>query len=117
MFFSLLAADAGNTYDEINNKILDLFNTYIIPTLMTAAAIILVILGIVNGIRMAKAQTEEEKTKAKKNLIGLLAGAIICVASIWLIPLIIDLCLGVFPANGGVSAPILSFGQVLALAA
>lgn len=115
MFFSLIA-DAGQTYDEINSKVLELFNDYIIPALMTCAAIVLVVFGIVNGVRMAKAQTEEEKTKAKKNLIGLIVGAIACVASIWLIPLIIELSLGVFGTKQ-ISPPIGNFfGAFLALA-
>lgn len=104
MFFNLLAAvttDPDSIMDTINTQLLTLFNTYIIPALMTVATVVLVVLGIVNGVHMAKASTEEEKTKAKKNHIGLLAGAVICVAAIWLIPLIIQLALGVFnPANG-----------------
>lgn len=100
---SIIANAAADTaYSTINMKLLELFNSYIIPGLMTVASVVLVVLGIVNGIRVAKASTEEEKTKAKKNIIGLLIGAIVCVASIWLIPLIIELATGIFDVNQGI---------------
>ena len=67
---------------------------------MTVATVVLVIMGIVTGINMAKASTEEEKSKAKKNLIGILLGAAVCIASIWLIPLIIDLLVAEFGLTG-----------------
>lgn len=99
---SLLAADPGSTYDTITEQVLDLVNTYIIPGLMTAVTIVLVIVGIVTGVQLAKAASEEEKTKAKKRLLGLGLGIVVCVASIWLIPLLIDLLAGIF-TNGGIN--------------
>lgn len=94
------SADPDAASSEITNQVTLLVNKYVIPLMMTVATIILVIFGIINGIRLAKASTDEEKTKAKKNLIGIVLGAIICVASIWLIPLIINIALGVFPTTG-----------------
>lgn len=92
--------DADAASAEITEKVTKLVNSYLIPLLMTVATIVLVIFGIINGIRLAKASTDEEKTKVKKNLIGIILGAIICVASIWLIPLIINIAMGTFPTNG-----------------
>ena len=94
------STDAGQAKSEISNKVMELVNTYVIPLLLTVATAILIIFGIINGIRLAKASTDEEKTKAKKNLIGIVIGAVVCVASIWLIPLIINIALGVFPTTG-----------------
>lgn len=85
---------------EITDKIRLMLNGYVIPLLLTVATAILIVFGIMNGIRLAKSSTDEEKTKTKKNLIGIGLGAIICVASIWLIPLIINIALGVFPTSG-----------------
>ena len=91
---------AGEASTEISNQVMELINSYVIPLLLTVATAILIIFGIINGIRLAKASTDEEKTKAKKNLIGIVFGAVVCVASIWLIPLIINIALGVFPTTG-----------------
>ena len=90
---------ADTAKGEITDQVTLLMNSYVIPLMMTVATIVLVIFGIINGIRIAKASTDEEKTKAKKNLIGIVLGAFICVASIWLIPLIINIAIGVFPTN------------------
>lgn len=97
---TLNGADADTASTEITTQVTQLVNKYVIPLMMTVATIILVIFGIINGIRLAKASTDEEKTKAKKNLIGIVLGAIVCVASIWVIPLIINIALGVFPSTG-----------------
>lgn len=93
-------SDGLVNYETIETGILGIVNTYVIPALMTVATVVLVIMGIVTGINMAKASTEEEKSKAKKNLIGILLGAAVCIASIWLIPLIIDLLVAEFGLTG-----------------
>ena len=82
--------------------LVEFFNAYLIPTLFTIAAAVFLVLGIINGIRMAKASTDEEKTKAKKALIGELIGMVVCVVSVWLAPLLMDFLMSVF-SNGELS--------------
>lgn len=81
-------------------QLVTFFNSYLIPTLLTIAAGVFLVLGIINGIRMAKASTDEEKTKAKKALIGQLLGMVVCVVSIWLAPLLMNFLMTVFSGNG-----------------
>lgn len=94
------AGNVDGNYDNIMQPILEAFNSYVIPALMIMATIVLVVFGVINGIRLAKSSQEEEKQKAKKNIIGLLLGALVCVGSIWLLPLLIDLISSLFPYTG-----------------
>lgn len=88
-----------NEYNSMIEPLVAFFNTYLVPTLMTIAAAVFLVLGIINGIRMAKASTDEDKTKAKKALIGMAVGMVVCVASIWLAPLLMNFLMTVF--SGG----------------
>ncbi|MBO5416762.1 MAG: hypothetical protein J6A83_09055 [Clostridia bacterium] len=93
--------NAGNNqYQNMIGQLVTFFNSYLIPTLLTIAAGVFLVLGIINGIRMAKASTDEEKTKAKKALIGQLLGMVVCVVSIWLAPLLMNFLMTVFSGNG-----------------
>lgn len=78
------------TLESLLEPLKDLFNEAIVPTLLVIATAVFLVLGIINGIRMAKATTDEEKTKARNALIGLLIGIIITIAALVLIPLLID---------------------------
>lgn len=93
----LSAVEAGQgAYETISTEALAVVNTYVIPALMTVATVVLVVCGIITGIQLAKASTDEEKTKAKKRLIGIGAGAVVCAVSIWVIPLLVELLTKVF---------------------
>ena len=78
------------TLDSLLEPLKNLFNDAIVPALLIIATAVFLVLGIINGIRMAKATTDEEKTKARNALIGLLIGIIITIAALVLIPLLID---------------------------
>ena len=75
--------------DTLLKPLKDLFNDAVVPTLLVVATAVFLILGIINGIRMAKATTDEEKTKARNALLGLLLGVIITIAALVLIPTLI----------------------------
>lgn len=77
--------------ETITTAITSFFSDVFIPVAMLIATVVLIAYGIINAIRYAKAGSDEEKQKAKKNIIGIVIGAAVCVASIWLIPLIINL--------------------------
>ena len=89
-----------NQYQNMIEPLVNFFNSYLVPTLLTIAAAVFLVLGIINGIRMAKASTDEEKTKAKKALIGQFIGMVICVVSIWLAPLLMNFLMSVFSGGG-----------------
>ena len=80
----------------LTEPLIAVFNHYVVPVMLAIASAVFVALAIINGIHMAKASTDEEKTKAKKALFGLLVGVIITVAGIWLIPELLDFLVGDF---------------------
>lgn len=87
-------------YNQMTQALLNFFNGYLIPTLMTIAAGTFLVLGIINGIRWAKATTDEEKVKARKAVIGLGIGVAISIISIWLIPYLVNFFGSLFSSDG-----------------
>lgn len=85
-------------YNVIVEGLTSFTNDYLIPCLMLIASIVFVVLAIVNGIRYAKATQEEDKQKAKKNLIGMVIGVAVCVAGVWLMPLLFNFFKSLFVA-------------------
>ncbi len=84
--------------DDINNALADVafvITNIIIPVAMFIALCVFVFIGIKEGIKMANARSEEEKTNSKKNLIWLVIGMGVTAMSIWLVPLIFNLLRGV----------------------
>lgn len=80
--------------DTILTAIREFFNEIFIPVAMLIVTVVLVGYGIVNAVKYVKADSDEGKQKAKKNIIGVVIGAAVSVASIWLIPLLINLFAG-----------------------
>lgn len=105
MIYSILA-DATIQYDAIVDRLLSVFNDYLVPSLMVIATCVFVVLAIINGIRYAKATQEEDKQKAKKNIIGMIVGAAVCVGGIWLMPLIFKFLVAAFGWTGVTSNPL-----------
>lgn len=97
--FLMELGDGSDAYGEMMEALKVFFNNYVVSTLFVIATAVFLVLGIINGIRMAKATTDEEKTKAKKALIGQLIGMIVCFASVWLAPLLIELLQTLFANN------------------
>lgn len=101
MFGKVMLLVGNNAdYNNMTNALLSFFNDYLIPSIMTIASAVFLVLGILAGIRWAKATTDEEKTKAKKSVIGLGIGLAISVVSIWLIPYLLNFLSGIFLNNG-----------------
>lgn len=101
MFGKVMLLVGNNAdYSNMTNTMVSVFNDYVIPSIMTIASAVFLVLGIIAGIRWAKATTDEEKTKAKKSVIGLGVGLTISVVSIWLIPYLLNFLSGVFLNNG-----------------
>lgn len=92
----LLAATADEAYDTIETTTLTLINEYVIPALMTVLAVVAAVFLIINIIRIIKSNSEEERMKAKKNLIWCGVGVVLAVAGIWVLPLLINLAKDVF---------------------
>ena len=99
----LLAGDSSETYETINDQTLNFVNSYIIPSLMTVLAVVAAVFLVVNVIRIIKSSAEEERAKAKKNLIWCVAGVVVAIAGIWLIPYIIKLASQSF-STGAITA-------------
>lgn len=96
----MLLAGSNADYNTMTQTLLTFFNQYLIPSLMTIASAVFLVLGIINGIRWAKAVTDEEKVKAKKAVIGLGIGLVISVVSIWLIPYLLNFLSTIFMDGG-----------------
>lgn len=92
----LLAAAAEDAYDQIESTTLSLINDYVIPALMTVLAVVAAVFLIINIIRIIKSNSEEERMKAKKNLIWCGVGVVLAIAGIWVLPLLINLAKDVF---------------------
>ena len=89
-------AVGDNEYNNMMGTLLGFFNNFLIPTLLTIATGVFLVLIIINGIKIARASTDEEKTKAKKALIGQVVGMLVCFVGIWLVPAFIDFLAAVF---------------------
>lgn len=84
---------------NIQDQLLTFVNDTVIPVLMVMASCVFAILAIINGIKYAKAAQEEDKQKAKKNIIGLLIGCAVCVGGVWLMPVLFEALARAFPAG------------------
>lgn len=90
----------GQTYyDSAIGSIADFANSYVFPLLLTIAIAVFMVLGIINGIKFAKAGTDEERVKAKKSLIYLVIGVVITMASIWLFDSLSEFLMAVFEVS------------------
>ena len=96
--FALAAGD--QQYGAMMKALIDFFNNFLIPTLLTIASGVFLVLIIINGIRMARASTDEEKTKAKKALIGQAIGMVVCFVGVWLVPAFVEFLQAVFVPDG-----------------
>lgn len=99
---ALPGAGSDTGFDEITSKILDVVNLYLIPILLSAATSIFVIWAIIVGIKMAKVSAEEEKVKVKKQLIGIIAGACVSFAAVFVLPLLTTWLATVFTNKSGI---------------
>lgn len=97
--FLMELGDGSDIYTEMMSALKEFFNNYVISTLFLIATAVFLYLGIKNGISIAKITTDEEKTKAKRALIGQIIGMIVCFASVWLAPLLIELLQTLFANN------------------
>lgn len=91
-----LLAAAEDAYETIESTTLSLINNYVIPALMTVLAVVAAVFLIINIIRIIKSNSEEERMKAKKNLIWCGVGVVLAIAGIWVLPLLINLAKDVF---------------------
>jgi dipeptide/tripeptide permease len=99
---SLLANSIGDgsaSYENIRENLLEVVNTYVIPSICTVGMVVLMVFMLINAIRYGKAEDGEPKTKAKKQLIGTGIGIVVLFAAIWLLPLLFTFLSTLFPAG------------------
>ena len=95
----------GKEINTVANNIYLAFKNYILPILLTALLIVAVVLGIIKGIKLAKAESADQQQEAKKSLITFLIGigsAILVVALVMILMPTMASWLGVsLDVNGG----------------
>ena len=95
LIYGLLAAEAQNgTVDKV---IAESYNTFIgivnivLPILMSVLLVLGMFYGIQIGVKYAKAEEDDEKKKAKGQLINVVVGVVIAIVFIAIIEIILNM--------------------------
>ena len=106
---------ANTQFEGTVQQILTIVNNYVIRGIIIVGTIVLAVFVLINWIKFGKAEDGEPKTKAKKALIGTAIAFVGLFASIWLLPMIIQLLIQIMP-GGDITDPtavVLFIGQLV----
>lgn len=106
---------ADTEFGNMITSVLTIVNNYVIRGLIIIGAVVVAIMFLINWIKYTKAEDGEPKTKAKKALIGTGIGCVGLIASIWLVPTVIDLLIQIMPI-GNIEDPTACVGNITTLA-